>query len=58
TILSAQNTNELTSYFENDKIKIEYKYQDCVHIGGFDSEYVLFEITNNNVIAVSTWMPS
>ena len=25
TILSAQNTNELTSYFENDKIKIELK---------------------------------
>jgi len=55
TILSAQNTNELTSYFENDKIKIEYKYQDCVHIGGFDSEYVLFEITNktDNEINIS-----
>jgi hypothetical protein len=55
TILSAQNTNELTSYFENDKIKIEYKYQDCVHIGGFDSEYVLFKITNktDNEINIS-----
>ena len=46
TILGAQNANELTSYFENDKIKIEYKYQSCIYLESFDSEYVFFEITN------------
>ena len=33
-------------YFENDTIKIEYTYQNCEYTEQFNSEYVVFKITN------------
>lgn len=42
----AQNTNEINPYFENNEIKIEYRYETCIYLERFDSEYVFLEITN------------
>ena len=42
----AQNTNNWTTYSENDTIKIQWKYQNCIYSDHFDSEYVILEITN------------
>ena len=42
----AQNTNDWTTYSENDTIKIQWQYQNCIYSDHFDSEYVILEITN------------
>ena len=44
SIFSQSNDWEL--YYSDNEIKIEYTYQNCEDIDGFNSEYVLFEITN------------
>ena len=42
----AQNPTEWEIYFENDTVKIEYTYQNCEYTEQFNSEYVVFKITN------------
>ena len=44
--LSASNTNSWKTYFENDSVKIEFKYQNCEYIEQFNSEFVILKITN------------
>tara|TARA_B110000444_G_C18714196_1_gene535219 strand:- start:19 stop:462 length:444 start_codon:yes stop_codon:yes gene_type:complete len=44
--LSASNTNNWETYFENDSVKIEYIYQNCEYIEQFNSEFVILKITN------------
>jgi len=44
SIFSQSNDWEL--YYSDNEIKIEYTYQNCEDIDGFNSEYVLFKITN------------
>ena len=46
TTLSASNPADWETYFENDSIKIEFAYQNCEYIEQFNSEYVIFKITN------------
>ena len=46
TTLSASNPTDWETYFENDSIKIEFAYQNCEYIEQFNSEYVIFKITN------------
>jgi len=40
------NPTEWEIYFENDTVKIEYTYQNCEYTEQFNSEYVVFKITN------------
>ena len=40
------NPTEWEIYFENDTVKIEYAYQNCEYTEQFNSEYVVFKITN------------
>ena len=47
TTLSASNPADWETYFENDSIKIEFTYQNCEYIEQFNSEYVIFRITNH-----------
>ena len=47
TTLSASNPADWETYFENDSIKIEFTYQNCEYIEQFNSEYVIFKITNH-----------
>tara|TARA_B110000196_G_C20989351_1_gene587393 strand:+ start:407 stop:841 length:435 start_codon:yes stop_codon:yes gene_type:complete len=42
----AQNANDWTTYSENDTVKIQWKYKNCIYSDHFDSEYVILEITN------------
>ena len=44
--LSASNPADWDTYFENNSIKIEFAYQNCEYIEQFNSEYVIFKITN------------
>lgn len=37
---------EWISYIKNDKISIEYKYIECNPSIGYDSEFIVFKITN------------
>ena len=46
TTLSASNPADWDTYFENNSIKIEFAYQNCEYIEQFNSEYVIFKITN------------
>ena len=46
TTLSASNPTDWETYFENNSIKIEFAYQNCEYIEQFNSEYVIFKITN------------
>ena len=46
TTLSASNLGDWETNFENDSIKIEFAYQNCEYIEQFNSEYVIFKITN------------
>jgi len=46
TTLSASNPADWETYFENDSITIEFAYQNCEYIEQFNSEYVIFKITN------------
>ena len=46
TTLSASNPADWETYFENDSIKIEFAYQNCEYIEQFNSEFVIFKITN------------
>jgi len=52
--LSASNPADWETYFENDSIKIEFVYQNCEYIEQFNSEYVIFKITNytNNNLTI------
>ena len=54
TTLSASNPTDWETYFENDSIKIEFAYQNCEYIEQFNSEYVIFKITNytNNNLTI------
>jgi hypothetical protein len=40
------NPTEWEIYFANDTVKIEYTYQNCEYTEHFNSEYVVFKITN------------
>ena len=56
TTLSASNPTDWESYFENDSIKIEFDYQNCEYIEQFNSEFVIFKITNyTNQILTIEW---
>ena len=44
--LSASNINSWETYLENDSVKIEFNYKNCEYIEQFNSEYVIFKITN------------
>ena len=46
TTLSASNPADWETYFENDSIKIEFAYQNCEYLEQFNSEFVIFKITN------------
>jgi hypothetical protein len=46
TTLSATNPTDWETYFENDTIKIEYAYEDCEYTEQFNSEFVIFKISN------------
>jgi len=50
--LSASNLTDWETYFENDTVKIEYKYQNCEYKEQFNSEFVIFKISNltNNTL--------
>ena len=54
TTLSASNPMEWDTYFENDSVRIEFAYQNCEYIEQFNSEYVIFKITNytNNNLTI------
>ena len=47
TTLSASNPADWETYFENDTVKIEYAYQNCEYTEQFNSEYVIFKISNH-----------
>ncbi len=44
--LLASNPVDWETYFENDSITIEFAYQNCEYIEQFNSEFVIFKITN------------
>tara|TARA_B110000879_G_scaffold116529_1_gene154987 strand:- start:1314 stop:1760 length:447 start_codon:yes stop_codon:yes gene_type:complete len=46
TTLSASNPADWDTYFENNSIKIEFAYQNCEYLEQFNSEFVIFKITN------------
>ena len=46
TTLSASSTSDWEAYFENDSIKIEFAHENCEYIEQFNSEFVIFKITN------------
>ena len=46
--LSATNPADWETYFENDSVKIEYKYQNCEYTEQFNSEFVILRISNLN----------
>ena len=46
TQVNAQNPTEWETYFENDTLKIEYKYQNCEYTEQFNNEFVIFRISN------------
>jgi len=46
TTLSASNPTEWETYFENDSVKIEFTYQNCEYTEQFNSEFVIFKISN------------
>ena len=46
TTLSASNPADWETYFENDSIKIEYTYMNCIYTEQFDSEFVILKISN------------
>tara|TARA_B110000003_G_scaffold266224_1_gene292917 strand:- start:728 stop:1174 length:447 start_codon:yes stop_codon:yes gene_type:complete len=52
--LSASNPTDWETYFENDTVKIEYKYQNCEYTQQFNSEFVIFKISNltNNTLSL------
>ena len=47
TTLCASNPADWETYFENDSVKIEFTYQNCEYIEQFNSEFVIFKITNH-----------
>ena len=47
TTLSASNPAGWQTYFENDSIKIEFAYQNCEYTEQFNSEFVIFKISNH-----------
>ena len=53
--VSASNSNDWTTYHEDDKIKIEYQKINCEYPVFFDQDFIIFKITNltNKDIAVS-----
>tara|TARA_B100000902_G_scaffold97111_1_gene99725 strand:+ start:434 stop:886 length:453 start_codon:yes stop_codon:yes gene_type:complete len=55
-ISSTENKN-FEVYFENDKIKIEYKLVNCEYADFFNQEFVIIQVTNklNKKISVE-WM--
>jgi len=56
TTLSASNPADWETYFENDSIKIEFAYQNCEYIEQFNSEFVIFKISNyTNQILTIEW---
>ena len=46
TTLSASNPTEWETYFENDSVKIEFTYKNCEYTEQFNSEFVIFKISN------------
>ena len=46
-ILSASNPADWETYFENDSIRIEFTYLNCEYIEQFNSEFLIFKITNH-----------
>jgi len=56
TTLTASNPADWETYFENDSIKIEFTYQNCEYIEQFNSEFVIFKISNlTNTTIVLEW---
>ena len=47
TTLSASNSADWETYFENDTVKIEFTYQNCEYTEQFNSEFVIFKISNH-----------
>ena len=44
--LSGSNPANWETYFENDIIKIEFTYQNCEYTEQFNSEFLIFKISN------------
>ena len=44
--LSASNPADWETYFENDTVKIEYKYQNCEYTEQFNNEFLIVKISN------------
>ena len=56
TTLSASNPADWKTYFENDSIKIEFTYQNCEYTEQFNSEFVIFRISNlTNISKTLKW---
>ena len=51
-----ENPEEWLTYFENDTVKIEFTYQNCEYTEQFNSEFVIFKISNlTNTLLTLEW---
>ena len=46
--VNASNENNWDTYFENEKVKIEYKYTNCEYAEIFNQEFVFIKISQMN----------
>ncbi len=55
TLLTAQSSNDWTTYHEDNQVKIEYTYSNCEYIEQFNSEFLVIKISNytNNEITIN-----
>lgn len=52
----ANNSNEWTTYFDNDSVKIEFTYSNCEYAESFNQEFVILRIINKlNTELVIVW---
>ena len=47
-VKGTDNPSDWQLYFDNQEIKIEYKFVDCDPVSGMDNESVLLRFTNNS----------
>ena len=54
--LFASNSNDWITYFDNDSVKIEFIYSDCVYTETFNQEFVILRIINKlNAELIISW---